>query len=179
MARRSQTTTDRSLADTIVARCRHADDQRKDRITVWDESYRNHLPQFIGPEVTQAPKVKYPYLHRVTTTQTTVVMETTDGSPRFMFAQSNTPGTDQQRRSEAVTEYLENVYRKKSSDINGNNRLSCKRVVSMGLKYGNSDFYVRWNERWGCVQWEALSPYDVLRDADYGRFYIIIRTIPL
>lgn len=179
MARRTQTATDRSLADMVVARWRHADEQRSPRVTAWNESYRNHLPQWIGPEVTRPPKVKYPYLHRVTTTQTTIVMEATDGAPRWMLAQPMTPGTDQQRRAEAVTEYLENVYRKKSADINGNNRLTCKRVASMGLRYGNADFLVQWNERWGCPQWEALDPYDVWRDADHGRFYVVKRIVTL
>lgn len=182
MPRRLQSKSDQDIADLAVDLWLGADEQRKPRIAVWKKSYRDHDPQYIDKtKVTRDPKVKIPYAHRVLSTQVTTLLSATEANGRWLNAQPVTPdegySTRMRDRAEAVTEFLENQHRAKSSDVNLNNIAAEERVAQMGLKYGNSDFYpefVRGNN-WWAFRFNSMSPFDTWRDARHGRFYIVRR----
>jgi hypothetical protein len=177
MPRRSQ---DAALADLVTARYRAAAEQRIPRVDAWDRSYDNHDPAYINKtKVKSPPYVKFPYLHRVTTQQTALLMEANDANGRWLHALPTTQGT--REGAEAVTEFLEVQYRQKAADFHLNNRTALKRAATMGLKYGNSFVLCQWERHpaWWGVRLVALDPYDVYLDASHGRFYIVRRVVTL
>lgn len=180
--RRFQSKADNELADRVIDYWYEQDRMRRPRVTAWNHSYKAHDPQYIDrTKVTRAPFVKMPYLHRVTGTQVTILLEATDANGLWLDAQPMTRGDDLRERHEAVTQFLENTKRHKGADLNSNNEDAIDRLASFGGKYGNAYLQPQWVERpdYTGLEFHTLSPYDVWPDARWGRFYLVERTLAL
>ncbi len=178
--RRRQPVKDRNLADLVTHRYFDAAEQRWPRIEAWDNSYQDHDPAFIDrSKVTRPPYVKFPYLHRVTTAQTTQLMQAMDANGRWLNVQPQVP--ELRHAVEPVQQFLETQYRQKSSHLNDNNRNVLRRCAHMGLKYGNAGILAQWHSdprRWG-IQYVNTDPYDTFLDAAAGEFTLIRRVLTL
>ena len=180
MSRPTQDKVDRELADLVENRYLASAMQRQPRVDEWDKAYDNVNPSFIDRQaVRRPPYVKFPYLWRVASQQRTILLDAMDANGVWVMAQGLTP--ENQKHGEVVTQFLENNYRAKSSDIHINNRAALKRVAWMGLLYGNSYVMAEWERRadWWGVRYHSLDPYDVYMDGTHGRFYIIRRVVTL
>lgn len=174
--------TERNLADIVLESWNTADRQRAPRVAAWDKAYRSHDPAFVDRDkIKRPPYIKYPYLHRVTTTQTTILMDAVESAPRVLMAQPMAPGPFQRERAEMATEFVEVQFRQKSPDLHANNFRAMRKVAQMGLKYGQAYFQPEWIEtrRWWGVRLHALSPYDVWEDARSGRYRFVRRVVSL
>ena len=177
VARREQT-----LAEVVLDSWQVADRQRAPRIVAWDKAYKSHDPSYIDREkIKRPPYVKFPYLHRVTTTQTTIIMDGVENAPRVLMAQPIAPGPFQRERAEMATEFCEVQFRQHGSDYHQNNFRSLRKVANMGLKYGNAYLQPEWIEtqRWWGIRLHTLSPYDVWEDARNGRYRYVRRVVSL
>lgn len=173
---------ERNLAETVLASWEECDRQRAPRVAVWDKSYREHDPSFIDREkVLRPPYVKYPYLHRVTTTQTTILMDYTESAPRIAMAQPIAPGPFQRERAEMATEFTEVQFRQRAPDLHQSPFRVLRRSAYMGFEYGQSYIQPEWVEtkRWWGTRFHSLSPYDVWEDARFGRYRFVRRIVSL
>lgn len=174
--------TERNLAEVVLDSWNTADRQRAPRIEAWDKAYRSHDPAFVDRDkIKRPPYIKYPYLHRVTTTQTTILLDAVESAPRVLMAQPMAPGPFQRERAEMATEFVEVQFRQKSPDLHTNNFHALRKVAQMGLKYGNAYLQPEWVEtrRWWGVRLHAISPYDVWEDARFGRYRFVRRVVSL
>ena len=178
MPRPTQAARERNLANLVRQRYYNAAEARLPRVTAWDEAYDRHDPQYIDKtKVTSPPYVKFPYLHRVTEQQTTLLMEATDASASWLEAQPVTQGFED--HAQAVTSWLDHQYNYKSPTLNANNRYAIKSWARMGLTYGNSYIYAQWDAQAGRIKKTCVDPYDVYLDARFGRWTIVRRMMTL
>jgi hypothetical protein len=178
VARKRQTKRDRNLAETVAHRYFDMADQRVPRVEAWDDSYEDHDPGYIDPKISRPPRVKFPYLFRVTTVQTSNLMKAMDANGRWLNVQPTIP--ELRHAVEPVMQFLEAQYRKKAPNLHDNNRDNLRRGANMGLKYGNGGILVQPDlQRGGGVRYINVDPYDTFLDASHNRFTVIRRIVTL